>query len=254
MRLLAGCPVYDRNWIMPRWVEAVKREAEGAELSFAFVVGRDDPATPPVLEELCQGYPLHIEHVEGRQIDTYHRWDMAGFIRMADLRNTLLGVVREQKPDLFLCLDSDMLLNEGALAAMIAQTGRYDAVGINAGMLREWWSESWAYFTQRDGREFFEQRREPATFEGVKEVDLLMGGKLMTPKAYAVDYRFDHHGEHSGWAHNARTAGLRLCVTPDGTAEHVMNRPPDTVPDLLTEFWDAQGEDDEWWDPDAEHD
>lgn len=222
MKVVVGCPIYARQWILPAWMEAVKRELSAHELTLVFVYGRNDLGCIKQLWEECEGYPLWL--VEGATVsrDVSHKWESEDFFRMASLRNQLLRKVRDLQPDLFLSLDSDMILCEGAFSSMAAVSNQgYSGVGAVASMCRFRWCESWMYYNE-DSKDFH-RHNEPGDFDGIKEVDAIMGAKLMTPDAYNLDYVYDKQGEDLGWSRQMRNEGMRMAVTAAGAVRHVMH-------------------------------
>jgi hypothetical protein len=148
-------------------------------------------------------------------------WRPERYRQMVELRNLLLGAVRDQAPDVFLSLDSDILLHADQLTLMFETLQGYDAVGgrcymTTAGTRFPSWGRLYNGMLQRYD----------AT--GTFQVDVIMAIKLMSPAAYHVDYTFDLQGEDVGWSRNAVSAGLRLGWDGRVAAKHVL------APHLLT--------------------
>ena len=53
-------------------------------------------------------------------------------------------------------------------------------------------------------------------------MDALLAIKLMSSRAYWIDYRYHGFGEDLGWAANAKAAGVRLGWTSRCVSKHVM--------------------------------
>jgi hypothetical protein len=135
---------------------------------------------------------------------------------MVELRNRLLQIVRLLDPPLFLSLDSDILLHPDALRNMIESTDRFDVVGGKAFMTSTGSAcPSWGFPTTGGGI-----HRSDAY--GVFAVDIVMAIKLLTPKAYEVEYEFHGHGEDVGFSRNCRAAGLALGADARVCNKHVM--------------------------------
>jgi hypothetical protein len=55
-------------------------------------------------------------------------------------------------------------------------------------------------------------------------VHVIMAAKLMTPKAYGVDYVYDSRGEDIGWSLAVRQQGMHLAWTGKTMSKHCMER------------------------------
>lgn len=217
-KLLVGCPVYRRDWILPLWFQHVEVAAvvAGVDIQYVFVADPDDSET--LAEILSAHHPVHwvcqpelIPH-DGRRV-----WNHDRFKWMVDLRNILLRAVRDIKPDLFLSLDSDILLNPLSIKSMMEGLDRFDAVGGKLYMTGGTTCPSWATFSRSAGLS-----RQDA--EGFFPVEVIMACKLMTPMAFNVDYVFHEHGEDVGWSLAASMAGCRLGWDGRVANKHVMER------------------------------
>lgn len=256
MRIMVGCPVLHREWILPAWFDhveaAFKRLEERYPTPVPFVlmeyadrlVGesieprwshdylflgdtiRDETFGVAMEECAKRGIKVCLEHADDARPLDLRQWDDKRYRRMVELRNQLLGVVRREAPDLFLSLDSDILLHPDALADMIEQIEegqRLPALGKIAVGGKVYLSQygvqcpSWANL----GREGSITRSDTS---GTFRVDVIMAVKLMTPAAYEVDYRFDLQGEDIGWSKAAREAGVRFVWTGRSASKHIFSR------------------------------
>lgn len=217
--LLVGCPLRNRNWAMPHWLEHLQTAAErvDVDLSYVFVVENHDTQTRNWLWDNITG-PLYIEITYDIGRDANHVWKAEDFPRMTGLRNNLLGKVRSLEPDNFLSLDSDLFLEPNALVEMYEALEHYDAVGIKTSMCRHLWCESWMYYAPSPDVYVRTQEQRP---DGHQPVDAIMAGKMMSPAAYKVNYKNDPQGEDLGWCRNAKAAGLHLGIA--GNARHCMH-------------------------------
>lgn len=233
MKLLVGCPVLHREWILPSWFAHVQRafehlqenNAHDWELEFIFVGDKETDRETYDIAVFGPVAGVHwIDVLDTRQRDE-REWNPPRYQRMVDLRNELLFEVRDLAPDLFLSLDSDILLHPQALIEMIRvldDEHAYENTKVAVGgkvYLSQYGVEcpSWANIG-RDGS----IRRSNSS--GTFPVDVIMAVKLMTPAAYGVDYRFDKQGEDTGWSKAARESGVRLVWTGKVTSKHVFSR------------------------------
>ena len=215
-RLIVGCPVRKREWILPRWKEALEVAADraGVSIGYCFVVGTDDIASLDIFDS-----PL-IRVVKEENREDRRRWNPERYAHMIEIRNLLLGEVRGLSPDLFLSLDSDILLHPDSLTNMLETIeGGAWAVGGKAFMTTS--SESFpSYGLWTDKRSKRAFVRKPCS--AVIPVDVIMAVKLMTPEAYGVDYAFHPWGEDAGWSIEVTNRGGSFLWDGRVPNKHVM--------------------------------
>jgi cellulose synthase/poly-beta-1,6-N-acetylglucosamine synthase-like glycosyltransferase len=220
-KLLIGAPVLRREWIIERWLDHVALAMSKVDLDYSliFVGGEDDP-TFKVISDWCNesGISAVASIVEEpRPVDKRY-WDEQRFYRMIEIRNHLLSRVREMSPDYFLSLDSDILIHQDLITNLYESAQNFDAVGGKCYMTRKGRvAPSYGAF----GRANIMRRPEA---EGVFRVDVIMAIKMMTPKAYNVDYSFDVRGEDIGWSKDAVRAGCLLGWDGRVVSKHVMEK------------------------------
>jgi cellulose synthase/poly-beta-1,6-N-acetylglucosamine synthase-like glycosyltransferase len=224
-RLVIGCPVAHREWIIERWLEHVVNAVRKVDVEFALLfVGDSTDPTFDVVDTFCKEYrvPAYLHTIDEPRTVDERQWNAQRYHRMVELRNTLLGRVREMAPDYFLSLDSDILLHPDSISTLFESVDMYDAVGGKVYMTTlGTHCPSYGRF-KRDGSGLL-RRNASAVFR----VDVIMAIKLMSQAAYNVDYKFDSRGEDIGWSINCREAGLKLGWDGRVVNKHVMR------PDLL---------------------
>ena len=216
MRLSVGCPVYNRMWALPAWEDWILHACGNANVrpQFYFVGTSSTDGS----REFCEERGKVIPAWEGLNLPPEGRqWDDRRYSHMAWLRNHLLREIRKDEPDLFLSIDSDILLHPKALSNLLETIENYDAVGGKCYLTPQ--PTKVPNYGQRTVSGGY---RRPDTNPGVMKVDVLMALVLMTPEAYAVDYTFHKQGEDFGWSENARLRGLRFGFDSRLTSKHVM--------------------------------
>lgn len=219
MKLIVGCPTRNRTWILEQWRDHVENAVPGDwDLQYLFVVGEDDRDT---IELLSSWQRTHMVFIEEPDPGMIRSWAKAGrYDHMVFLRNTLLEKVRHLSPDLFLSLDSDILLGQDTIREMYETLVKYDfdAVGgltwldpVDPGCtnVASWVSNKMNSFKR-------------VKSSGHHSVDIIMAIKLMTPAAYGVDYRFHTLGEDLGWNKNMFLAQKRIGMDGRTPSKHIM--------------------------------
>lgn len=224
MRLMVGCPVSHRDWILPLWHEHVVKAAEGVtdDLKFIFLASPDDTETIRVCEEIT---PFVVKHRQPPREDV-RTWNTLRYEDMKEYRNRLLKEVRQHRPDFFLSLDSDILLHPEAIKGMLEVYTDKSSKGC--------WAVGGKTYMTVVGRSCpsYGQWRESNHNCGIKReeysdvlmVDVIMAIKLMSPAAYNVSYAFHHWGEDLGWSSNVRALGGKLWWDGRYVNKHVMER------------------------------
>lgn len=215
MKVLVGCPVSNRSWILPTWKRHVDACHGLEEAEFIFVASYNDPDI-----ELLKDWGEVAVTAEKPRSDRRH-WEPARIRKMVEVRNHLLAAVRDIKPDYFLSLDSDILIHPEAFQSALELLQPADV-----------WSVGLKCFMTPDSYLFPSNALRSGRYERVKvskpvEVDIIMGAKLMKPEAYNIDYEYEKFGEDGGWSKAVKDAGGRLIWDGRISNKHVM------TPELL---------------------
>jgi hypothetical protein len=215
MTVLVGCPVAHRAWVLPQWFDHVEKACAlvGVKPEYAFVVDPSDESWPVIRERTAGAVIVPTANTKGD--DTRNWASPHRFHEMVELRNALLAAVRTRQPEVFLSLDSDILLHPAHLQSMLEALHEYDAVGGKCFMTETGTDfPSWAQLG-RDGGLI----RTDAW--GLFPVDVIMAIKLMSPRAYAIDYEHDILGEDIGWSKACARAGVTLGWDGRVSSKHV---------------------------------
>lgn len=208
--IVVGAPVHERGWILPRWLDCLAEQGEELTLVLNYGPGEDD--TLDIIKSETR-FPVTIiesdvKHTKNRE------WNMPRYEVMTRLRNDLLDVVRDLKPDFYLSLDTDMLMPSHCIRTLVETIEPYHGIAPLT-------------FMTQQGTDFPNWLREDLTRpsyvpHGVTEMYAVFGTVLMTPALYGVDYAPHRWGEDLGWAANVKKAGLRLAMNADVRVKHVM--------------------------------
>lgn len=224
MNLLVGCPVSDRAWILPYWLHHVSTACRKVEVKpkFIFVVGKYDSE----VREFLRRRNLPMRLVDEPERKDERRWNIGRYQHMVDLRNVLLEEVRSREPDLFLSLDSDILLHDLAIKSLLDGFERFpDAAAIGtkcflspSGVAHP---NMGLWITPKSGRRSRFYRKNMNT---LGRVDILMAAKCMTPAGYSIDYQPHSLGEDLGWSAAVTDSGGSLYYDGRVTNKHVMRK------------------------------
>lgn len=225
--LAVGCPVRHREWIIERWFAHVEAACDNAGQTpvYVFAAARHDPDVE-ILRHLAKLRERDIifawtDEDPEEKPPAQRQWDAPAYARMAVLRNQLLGLVREIEPDAFLSIDSDILLHPDALGDLLEDLGRFDAVAGSCFMMWPrklpnvaWWPH---------GADTL--HRPEVEHASVVPADIIMALKLMSPRAYLVDYApHPNWGEDIGWSMRCRAAGVSLGWDNRHPSKHCLER------------------------------
>lgn len=222
---VVGCPVRARAWILDQWADHVLTAAmrAGVGVTLAFVLPNDDEETLRALASLQErtGVAVQVTRLaEPPLLRPEHNWsDVRHYTHMAEIRNVLLGMVRQMQPERFWSVDSDILVHPDTLTSALSLTDRFDVVGSKCYMTENSRDNpSWgAWHPGAGGIRRYDS-------DGQFEVDIVMAIKLMSPGAYGIDYAHHHQGEDVAWSFSCREAGLKLGWDGSITSRHVHRR------------------------------
>lgn len=215
--IVVGAPVHQRAWILPSWFDHLAAQDNSSELTIVLNYGPGDDETLDVIQRESRFEQIVVIESEGLEHHANRDWGLERFDVMAQLRNDLLAVVRNLRPDFFLSCDTDILLPPGALTHLLQESGQWDGIAPLTHMSPYADCPNWL---TKDLKRF------PSP-DVVTDSYAVFGVVLMKPSLYAIDYSTHPWGEDLGWAESAHKAGLRLALDPRVRAKHVMR------PDML---------------------
>lgn len=213
---------------MPAWFDHMEASLARADVdaSYLFVIDPSDE-TLQVLAVgglAVAGRPRAVVFVDESahpyQDRAWGRVDRK--VHMVEVRNVLLDAVRQSEPDVFLSVDSDVLVSPELVGDLLEDlgAGRFDAVGGGTWMdRRDHRIQSCGWIEGVDG---FARRAVPGPM--VVPMGVIMAIKAMAPAAYRIDYEYNREGEDVGWSIACARAGVRLGWDNRHPSKHVMDR------------------------------
>jgi hypothetical protein len=234
MKLIIGCPMYKRSWILHHWIKSIISQSIPVnDIGFIFEVSPDDTATIQALEswrkfdkrrpyfeiKIREDIP-HFEHENnGRQ------WSMSKYVNMVSLRNSLLESVRKIQPEYYFSLDTDILLtNTNTIELLIAHI-KSGADAVNPLMFMTPFGTM--YPSVMDWRldvpaKAF--RKEKYELGHYFQSDVIMAAKMMSKDVYNnINYTLHEQGEDVGWSLECKKAGFKLYSASYIYAPHIMS-------------------------------
>lgn len=215
--LLVGCPAARRGWILNRWAEHIETACQVAGVDHQLIVAADpgDDAWPALTLFTDRLIPVHID--DPRAVDV-RDWQTRGYDRIIAARNELLAAVRAHAPDVFISVDSDVLLHRDTVKHLLETLDQFDAVGGYTFMDETRRCPSWGRLTRSGGID----RTDVPGYVG--PVDVIMAIKAMKPAAYRFDYVTHPKGEDVGICIAWRAGGLTVGFDARVASKHVMHR------------------------------
>ena len=235
MKLIIGCPIYKRDWILPEWIRCIINQSiDMKDVGLIFETSPDDFETTnslitwKKLDKRFQTFEInerkdipHFEHENnGRQ------WTMSKYHNMVSLRNSILKRVREYQPDFYLSLDSDILLqNPNTIELLIAHI-KDGADAVSPLMFMTPMDSRFpSVMNWKDEDHNIAYRKEKYPLGEYFQSDVIMAAKMMSKDVYNnVDYQFHKQGEDLGWAKNATEKGFKLYSASYIYAPHLMSK------------------------------
>lgn len=220
--MVIGAPVHQRAWVLPDWLHHLAiQDLPWENVVLLFNYGESSDGTLDMIREAERMLPWTVEvlHDEGDDHLAERRWDISRYGTMARLRNDLLRRVRELSPSYYLSLDTDILLPEGAVEALLQDFDGSKLDGV-APLL---------YMTQKStaypNAMYLDSGRRPKIdSDATMLVDVCFAAVLMRPSLYNyVDYAAHTRGEDIGWGLNARSKYMTMALNPSVVCKHVMS-------------------------------
>jgi hypothetical protein len=235
MKIVIGCPVYKRDWIMHYWIDCIKKQSiDISNIGFIFEVSNNDIETVSILES-WRKYEKNIPYFNiTKRPDIQHfehqnngrQWTVSKYENMVSLRNSLLEKVRKLRPEAYFSLDSDILLTNSLTLELLFTHIKSGADAVSPLMFMTPVGTKYpSVMSWKEGFESKAYRKDAYPLGTYFKSDVIMAAKMMSPKVYEnINYETHIQGEDLGWALNCRKAGYKLYSASYIYSPHIMNK------------------------------
>lgn len=224
-RVMVGCPVRNRAWVLPTYLAALTQMDHPAEaIEFCFIINDCQDETPGILRDFARSCPGPVRLVEEKHSRPggYKR-GYYSLSRLADLRNRLLGEFLNSSCTHLFSVDSDIILPAFALRQLLADNCPVvSALVCNGHELDD--PSLFNVLNQDDKGNYRHIREIPA---GVLfPVDCTGAACLIAREViekYGVRYRSNKGAEDIGFCEEVRQRGLPIFCDSRIEGLHLMN-------------------------------
>lgn len=233
-RLIVGCPIANRAWAVGHWVDCLARQTRRPD-AFAFIHSGDGD-TMTAMWRCLLAHRFDTVRVQHDARPAHPRHDNARFATLAALRNQLLNLVQSMGADLFLSLDSDIMLEDPRTierlcdlvddGADIAQPVTF----LHPLAPRTWspaeqtcWAYNFGWLSGDTGPRARWTRPSPNDLPWGSVMRITVPMACWLGNRCAIDCRYEPHesGEDIGYALSLRRAGVECVVDSGLYAPHV---------------------------------
>lgn len=222
-RVLIGCPVRNRGWILPRYLKCVSELDYPAELiSYAFIVNDSSDDTFTILSEFKEksAAPVYLTVLNLGNRNPYARGG-TNIKQLVVLRNHLLEFLLTTDCTHLFSVDSDILVPPDALSRLMS----HDLPVVSALVRNDHHiSSSPGYYNilEQRGGMYYPLQSFPRG--QVIKVDCTGAVYLIQRHVIEKGVRYSWHlqGEDVGFCENARGMGIELWCDTGLECEHIM--------------------------------
>ena len=239
-KVLVGCPIFNRAWILPRWLDALAAQDDvDLGIGFCHTEGNDGTERIIAAEKLKDRFRyVDVYNFSGGTEDSTHGWtDLQKLDTIAAKRNRLLDMARHSDAEFYLSLDSDVIVPPGGLKALL---DTLQTTNAHAVCPKVWiWDAFFVAGRYEKGKLAFLNRKTT----GVHPVDIVTSGACLmkrevvnnTSVQYGVavlgkDYGFAPGSEINGWhgsecifwSRTAKAANFKLVANCNLSFKHHM--------------------------------
>jgi len=235
-KLLIGCPIYKREWIIEHWLLDIEKQSFPLdEIGFIFELGDNDDLTHQILFDWHHDHPeveifdarvnnkeKHYEHPEG-----HRAWSYTKYYAMIEFRNNLLELATCYSPEKYFSLDSDILLEDPDTIQKLWDYSEREDIDAVAPLMymtprgKDYPSVmTWANDSKRANRHLSEY-----PIGALFQADVIMAAKMMSRPVYEnVRYVFHPQGEDLGWSRECKRLGYKLWSASNIYSPHIMSQ------------------------------
>jgi hypothetical protein len=220
MKIIVGCPIKDRAWVIPQWHAAIRAQEVDVEVVCLYSASEDDTRA-----QLESRHVTILDDPEiGRRLPEIdgHMWGgrPEDYSYMTRIRNDLMDYVVAQDPDYFLSLDSDILLCPGALKRMVACLEIYGGIVSPAVNMSQNGRTAWNVMTWADRAHPGVAHRRVTPVAG--QVDVIMAALLFDREGMQCRWSPTRNGEDIGLCIDAERLHVPRWWLPDLRCDHLM--------------------------------
>lgn len=222
MKLVVGMPVKARAWCLRNWFGAL--EEQEIEHGVLALLTPSDDETELILQE--HGADVIYDTSEGRRqrdIDGHVWGKMSTFQYMADMRNELVRHALEMEADYFFSLDSDIILEKGALKKILQFAENHPGVVSPAVNMTTGGSTAWNTMDWVD-RRFPNLPDRKVHMPKTGQRDVVMAAMLLDRSAMEVKWQAHQAGEDVGFCIDAWHRRVPLWWLAEVRCAHLMRR------------------------------
>lgn len=240
MRLIVGCPVYNRDWVLGEWYSHLEEwRGHGIDLFYCFVIGSEGAyaSVPQVILQIPEErrcFRVTKPRPDGSlpAVDVggptgARDWTNHDRVRqMVRYRNILKQMVVSISAQDFIGAEAFLSIDSDVLAAPYEHSRQLfnDLRGKDAVAPLVWLGATETNaFVRKDPSRAADRIRK---LDYMQSADVICAAKLMTMAMVwdpRVEYMFDPRGEDFGWSQNARACRYELAFDPLVKWKHVMN-------------------------------
>ena len=222
MRLAIGCPIFEREWSLPRWFQCIfnqKVQTKNTDLIFAYTEGKDN--TLGIIEKYGDKFNS-VNIIDCNDIPFYRERDANRFYSLVILRNRIIDVLREIQPDYYFSYDSDILIPDNTLKTLIKDKKDIVAPWVDLVL------DGTPNCSSLEGEGGF-RRRKPYELhypkQGLYKVDTVFAVFLMENKVFNnCTYAWHTGGEDFGWALDVIEKGYESWMHGDLVCTHLYRK------------------------------
>lgn len=219
MKLVIGCPVKDRAWILPDWFAAL--ESQGVDYEALFILSPSGDDTEAVLKE--HEATILWDERPGRQLTEIdlHAWGASDqYEYMASMRNRLAAEAKARGADYFFSLDSDIILPPGGLSKLLRFAQGKE--GVFAPMVNMTTNGRAYNVMQWDVTHGLANR--DCVHPPTGRADVVMAAMLLDRVGMQCEWRSHSQGEDVGFSMDAAAKRVPLWWLGELKCEHWMHR------------------------------
>lgn len=225
-KILIGCPARNRDWILPRYLEALEKlDYDDSKLEYCFIVNDSTDKTLEIFQEFRNKKSNQVRIITcNLQGNTGHNRGYYSFFHLAILRNILLGELLKSDCEYLLSVDSDILVPPHTLKYLLADN--CDIISALVCNGHEIGDKNIYNILKRKLDERYEHIRDFPS-DQIFEVDCTGAAYLIKREVidkYRLRYSASRGSEDIGFCENAKARGIKIYCNPQVEAKHEMIR------------------------------
>lgn len=217
-KILVSAPVYNREWILPYYLKAIKDQKFDGKLELVFIDGGSTDNTISILKN-SGAEIINSKFISGNT--TVRNWNKERLRFITQVKNEVIELARAKQPDYLFMIDTDILLHgTDCLQKLIGDDKDIVAPYFCTGSM-----ENYPNIMMFEGTTAKHLKKNKVPVDQLFKAEVVFGALLIKKECFNfVKFEYDSQGEEVAFARLAYRLGFDSWCDSRVKATHIWDK------------------------------